>query len=108
MELRWSKKSGTWEVDLKISFGGKPTDIVQNIRGVTVTDKVVSFVDPKGPNGGIVKYQAVLNGDAMTGIAEFLVKDQSIYGIGRWESPQAEALGDVGCGGRETSVFAIE
>jgi hypothetical protein len=85
MELRLSRPGGTWKAEARISFGGNQDDIVPEITAFETTDAGISFVDSKGPNGGIVKYQAAFRGKSLSGIAEIIVKDQPFYAIGTWE-----------------------
>lgn len=66
-----------------LSFGGRPDDIVRTVD-LRRDGNVFEFVDPDGPNGGVVRYRGVYTGDALLGIGEILVEDAPIYAIGGW------------------------
>jgi hypothetical protein len=67
-----------------IDFGGRPNSIRFVDRRPTVGAKSFAFTDAHGPNGGRVRYTAVLKSSALAGIGEILVRNAPIYGIGIW------------------------
>lgn len=70
---------------------GSAADASKDIEvSIRVENGIVTIIDPKGPNGGTVRYQGVLSGDKLLGIAEFLIPNSRIYGIGRWELSRVE------------------
>lgn len=72
-----------WKTAMQIRFaGGQPDDITAELDQVQIADYGVDFVNPSGPNGGIVKLRAAFFGDQLAGIAEIIVEGQPIYGIG--------------------------
>lgn len=82
MTLDLAAPGGRWTVSLRVSFGGRPDDIVYPALPASDEGAYLQFVDPDGPNGGIVRYRVVPAGeDSLAGVAEFLT-DGDIYGIG--------------------------
>lgn len=67
-----------------IDFGGRPDSIRFVDRRPTVSEKSFIFTDAHGPDGGRVRYTAVLTPNALAGIGEILVRNAPIYGIGTW------------------------
>jgi len=66
-----------------LGFGGQPEDIVRSVE-IVRTEGGFEFVDPEGPNGGIVRYRGVFTGEALSGIGEILVEGAPLYAIGSW------------------------
>jgi hypothetical protein len=52
------------------------------IREFEISNQGVSFVDPEGPDGGIVRYTLSYVDGTLIGVGEFIVKDKPVYGIG--------------------------
>lgn len=66
----------------RVSFGGRPHDITYDRLPVSLEGDYFQFVDPDGPNGGVVRYRVVpTGGGRLEGIAE-LITDVNVYGIG--------------------------
>jgi hypothetical protein len=56
---------------------------------IAVADDVVTIIDPKGPNGGTVRYRGVLHDGGLSGVVEFLIPVPNVYGIGHWSLERA-------------------
>ena len=68
--------------EFRVSFGGRPKDIVYPQLPVSFEDSYFQFVDPDGPNGGFVRYRIVVeSASSAVGIAEFIT-DRAVYGLG--------------------------
>jgi hypothetical protein len=67
-----------------VDFGGRPESVTFFDRSPKLGSTTLVFTDRKGPNGGVVRYQAIRDGTVLRGIAEILVKRAPIYGIGTW------------------------
>ena len=75
-----------WKTAMQVRFaGGRPEDITAELEQVQITDYGLTFVNPSGPNGGIVKFRAAFFGDRLAGIAEIIVEGEPIYGIGKFD-----------------------
>jgi hypothetical protein len=89
LELRVAQdpgRPGEWKAALQVRFPvGTPEQITEEVEQFRLTGDGVSFVNPNGPNGGIVRFRAAYLGNTLAGVAEILVEDQPIYGIGRFE-----------------------
>lgn len=82
--LELDRAGGEWVGRARVEFGGRPDDIVIDMDGFEVTSEGIRFVDPDGPNGGRVEYRGVWAGRGLAGIAEIIVPDAPIYGVGSW------------------------
>lgn len=88
-------KPGEWTAAIEIRFtGGNLEHLTHELEQLAITDTGVTFVDPAGPNGGIVRYRAAFlagaAGDAragarLTGVAEATVEGAPIYAIGTFD-----------------------
>jgi hypothetical protein len=87
LTLRLSRTDNSWRADGKISFGGKPTDIIPSIADFQVTDQGISFndVNKASNGGGIAQYRARFDGKTLRGITEINRPETSLYVIGTWE-----------------------
>ncbi len=75
-----------WKTAMQVRFaGGRPDDITAELDQVQITDYGFDFVNPSGPNGGIVKFRAAFLGDRLAGVAEIIVEGEPIYGIGTFD-----------------------
>ncbi|MGH9794244.1 MAG: SGNH/GDSL hydrolase family protein [Candidatus Acidiferrales bacterium] len=75
-----------WKTAMQVRFAsGRLDDITAELDQVRITDYGFDFVNPAGPNGGIVKFRAAFLGDRLAGIAEIIVEGEPIYGIGTFE-----------------------
>jgi hypothetical protein len=70
--------------DLRIEFPESKERINSSITGCKITDDGIAFVDPKGPEGGVVDYKGNFTGNELIGDARMTAKDGSLLGIGRW------------------------
>ncbi len=80
LDLNWSGE--VWKAEARISFGGKMKDVIPAIAEFAVTAAGISFVDSKGQEGGIVRYQAAFTGKSLSGIGEIIGKEPSYYAVG--------------------------
>ncbi len=71
--------------ELRIEFPGSKERINSSVTDCKLTNDGIAFVDPKGPEGGVVNYQASFTGAGLIGDARMTAKDGSLLGIGRWE-----------------------
>lgn len=89
-------KPGEWTAAIEIRFtGGNQEDLTHELEQFEITDTGLTFVDPQGPNGGIVRYRAAFlapagTGEArgavkLTGVAEIIVEGRPIYAIGSFD-----------------------
>jgi hypothetical protein len=67
---------------LHITFEGNPKVIDTDLKDVAVTPAGLSFVDPQGPNGGVVRFKGVLIGNKLKGIAT--IENAPVQGMGEW------------------------
>ncbi|MEQ9570285.1 MAG: hypothetical protein RLN75_08865, partial [Longimicrobiales bacterium] len=81
MALGLERSDGRWAADLQVSFREPARLIAYQDLPVSDEGAYLQFVDPDGPDGGIVRYRVVPVGDSIVGIAEFLA-DGGGYGIG--------------------------
>ena len=72
--------------ELRVSFGGRPKDMVRTLADVRVTDHTISFVDTVGLNGGPITYRGVFTASGIEGLAELRVQGKPIYAIGRFSA----------------------
>lgn len=83
MELLLGKIENDWNLEYELSFDGNSTNI--EIGELEITDSGISFVDPNGPNGAVVKYQGSFLEDKIQGTAEIIDERAPFYAIGSWE-----------------------
>jgi hypothetical protein len=81
MTLVLHRAESRWVASLQVSFSEPPNAISYANLPVSDEGAYLQFVDPDGPNGGIVRYRIVPAGDSIVGVAEFLT-DVDVYGIG--------------------------
>lgn len=74
-----------WELDVTVDFGGRPDALRPDLTEVRRTPTGLSFVDPDGPDGGIVRYRGAFTGEAIEGIAEIVVPGGDVYAVGEWK-----------------------
>jgi hypothetical protein len=67
-----------------VDFGGRPDTITFADPSPRLRLRTLAFVDLRGPNGGRVRYKAVLDGTHLAGIGEIIVNSAPIYAIGEW------------------------
>jgi hypothetical protein len=84
-------KPGEWTAAIEIRFtGGTQENLTHELEQLQITDTGITFVDPTGPNGGIVRYRAAFitgSGGAarLAGVAEATVEGAPIYAIGSFD-----------------------
>jgi len=79
-------KPGEWTAAIEVRFpSGNQEKFTHELEQFQITAAGVSFVDPSGPNGGIVRYRAAFTSGKLTGVAEAIVTDAPIYAIGSFE-----------------------
>lgn len=84
-------KPGEWTAAIEIRFtGGNLENLTHELELFEITDTGITFVDPIGPNGGIVRYRAAFfsdpsTGERLTGVAEATVADAPVYAIGTFD-----------------------
>lgn len=85
---------GQWTAAIEIRFtGGNQEDLTHELEQFEITDTGITFVDPQGPNSGIVHYRAAFFPGAggspadarLRGVAEATVEGAPIYAIGFFE-----------------------
>jgi hypothetical protein len=87
MTLRLSQVDGTWHAEAKVTFGGKPDDIILSITDFKITEQGISFSDVnKAPNGGgVAHYRAAFTANTLHGVTEIKRPETSLFVIGSWE-----------------------
>jgi hypothetical protein len=81
-------KPGEWRAAIEIRFtGGTQENLTHELEQLAITETGITFVDPTGPNGGIVRYRAAFitgssGGARLAGVAEATVEGAPIYAIG--------------------------
>jgi len=84
-------KPGEWTAAVEIRFtAGNQEKLTHELERFEITDTGILFVDPLGPNGGIVRYRAAFfpasRGETrLTGVAEIIVEGAPIYAIGSFD-----------------------
>jgi hypothetical protein len=84
-------KPGEWTAAIEIRFtGGNLEHLTHELEQFQITDTGITFVDPLGPNGGIVRYRAAFTVDSggaarLAGVAEATVEGAPIYAIGTFD-----------------------
>ncbi len=84
-------KPGEWTAAIEIRFtGGNQEHLTHELEQFAITDTGITFVDPLGPNGGIVRYRGAFlpdprAGERLTGVAEIIVERAPIYAIGTFD-----------------------
>lgn len=69
---------------IRVVLGPRPAQVHEGPVSVTITDHGVELTDPEGPNGGTVRYRGLVRGGLVQGVADFIVPDPMVHGIGTW------------------------
>ncbi len=67
-----------------VDFGGTPDMLTFADRAPRLTPRTLTFVVPRGPNSGRVRYKAELDGMHLIGIGEIIVDSAQFSAIGEW------------------------
>ncbi|MGH9702498.1 MAG: SGNH/GDSL hydrolase family protein, partial [Candidatus Acidiferrales bacterium] len=84
MELQIHLNGESCSGELRIDFPASRERITRSITDCKLTADGVAFIDPKGPEEGVVKYTAHYTGSNLIGDAEMTAKDGTLFGVGRW------------------------
>ena len=69
---------------IRVVVGPAAVQIHEGPVSVTITAHGVQITDPDGPNHGTVRYRGVVRGAVSQGVADFIVPDPMVHGIGTW------------------------
>ena len=69
---------------IRVVVGPRAEQVHEGPVSVTITDHGVQLTDPDGPNHGTVRYRGVVHGGLSQGVADFIVPDPMVHGIGTW------------------------
>lgn len=84
LELMLHAENGALRGILVRRLGPSPEATESSEVLVAATGHVLTFTDPKGPNGGTVVYKGVRQGQRLKGVVEFVIPVPMLHGIGRW------------------------
>lgn len=84
MELHLTRTGEDWQGELKVRFGNPRDDMTSQVSEVVLTETGVSFIQPQGVSGAVVKYEGVFTGRSLEGEARIVLTDGAIVAIGRW------------------------
>ncbi|CAN5364770.1 hypothetical protein BH10BAC4_BH10BAC4_22370 [soil metagenome] len=86
LDFDFSVSSDSLSVITKISFGGKPNDVISEKNPVMIYGSKLIFTTKGGPNGSAIRYTAALKENSLSGIAEFIhPTNKYFYGVGEFE-----------------------
>jgi hypothetical protein len=83
MEFLLAKSGEGWNLDLSLNFDGELFE--KDVIELELTETSISFIDPNGPDGSIVRYQGVFLDDKIQGKAELIKEGAAFYAVGSWE-----------------------
>lgn len=69
---------------IRVVLGPRPDQVHEGPLAVTITAHGVVLSDPDGPHRGTVRYRGIVEDGVLHGVADFVVPDPMVHGIGTW------------------------